>query len=195
MEELITIFHTHKEIIYPWIKVLYDDQTVRATEKVLVIDQDDFPIYREWIADLAIFYVADLGEAYQMILNREIPPNMTEKQLYDLAVSNLQRDIEYKYINTDFGGFMLLAGGNHEASSICLPGIWENLSEFFNDNLIVAIPAKDLVLFVPEKDTDSISNMKIFVYELFSNPGKLLTRNILKFEKDTKSWSVNDIIA
>ena len=69
--------------------------------------------------------------------------------------------------DTNFGGHGLIVGGDHEAGSICLPGIWDWLSEYLNDNLIVGIPAKDLVLIVPESDTDKISNLKIFVYEIF----------------------------
>jgi hypothetical protein len=45
---------------------------------------------------------------------------------------------------------------------------------------------------VPESDKDKIANLKIFVHEIFKDGEKLLTKNIFKFDKETKIWSIVD---
>lgn len=183
-----SIFQTHKDKIYPWIKVTFDD-TIPAQ---LHLKGEDELILKEWLGDLMIFYVFDMGDAFQFIHQRDLPEQLTREQLHQIAVENLSRDIEYKLHDTNFGGYGLIAGGNHEAGSICLPDIWDWLADHLNDDLIVAVPATDLVMMAPANDTDTIDNLKIFVHQTFQNGEKLLTRNIFKFDKDSKQWTIVD---
>lgn len=137
--------------------------------------------------DLVIFYVVDDGYDFGMLFKRDLPKHLTEEELHQIAVNNLERDIEYKLHETNFGGYGLIAGGNHEAGAICLPGIWNWLSEHIDNDLIVAVPAKDLVMMVPANDTDKISNLKIAVYETFKNGQRLLTKTSSFLIKNLKN--------
>jgi uncharacterized protein YtpQ (UPF0354 family) len=148
-----------------------------------------------WLGDLAIFYVADKGDSFQVLLERNLPQDVSKEQLHNFAVDNLNRDIEFKLHETSFGGHGLIAGGDHEAGSICLPGMWDWLTEHLNDSLIVGVPAKDLVIMVPESDTDKIANLKIFVHEIFKEGERLLTRNIFRFDRETKEWTIVDSVS
>jgi uncharacterized protein YtpQ (UPF0354 family) len=190
-----SIIETHRNKIYPWIKVFWNgDDDPRNTPIQIELKGEDSPIKKDWLGDLGILYVADMGNSFQVLLERDLPKGMSKEELHQLAVDNLNRDIEFKLHDTDFGGYMLVAGGDHEAGSICLPGMWDWLTEHLNDNVIVGIPAKDLVIMVPESDTDKIANLKIFVHEIFKNGERLLTKNILKFDKQTKDWTIVDSV-
>jgi uncharacterized protein YtpQ (UPF0354 family) len=187
------IIETHKSKIYPWVKVFWtSDNDPRNTPVQIELKGDDSPIKKDWLGDLGIFYVADMGDRFQVVLERDLPKNMTKEELHQIAVNNLKRDIEVKLCDAKFGGHGLTAGGDHEAGSICIPEVWEELADRFGDNLIIVIPAKDLVAIVPEHDTDNISNMKIFVHEVFKDCSRLLTRNVFKYIKDTKEWEIID---
>jgi uncharacterized protein YtpQ (UPF0354 family) len=186
-----SLFETHRNKIYPWVKVFFTREDNSPNTTIKLIGEDE-PIIKEWLGDLGILYVADLGSIFQVLLERDLPKHITKDELHQLAIENLDRDIEFKLHETNFGGYGLIAGGNHEAGSICLPGMWDWLSEHLNDDLIVAIPAKDLVIMVPASDIDKISNLKIFVHEIFKNGEKLLTRNIFKFDRNEKSWEIVD---
>lgn len=189
------IFETHKDKIYPWIKVTFSDDDSRNTPTQITLTGDDSPISTMWLGDLAILYVADTGNSFQVLLERDLPQNVSKEQLHNLAVDNLNRDIEFKLHETNFGGHGLIAGGDHEAGSICLPGMWDWLTEHLNDSLIVGVPAKDLVIMVPESDTDKIANLKIFVHELFKEGERLLTKNIFRFDRETKEWTIFDSVS
>jgi hypothetical protein len=188
-----SFFEIHRDKIYPWVKVFFTgDGDPRNTAVQIELKGEDEPIKREWLGDLGILYVADMGDRFQILLKRDLPNEVTEEKLHQLAVDNLNRDIEFRLHETNFGGHGLIAGGNHEAGSICLPNLWEWLVEYFNDSLIVAVPAKDLVMMVAESDKDKIANLKIFVHEIFKDGEKLLTKNIFRFGKETKTWSIVD---
>jgi hypothetical protein len=73
--------------------------------------------------------------------------------------------------------------------------MWDWLTEHLNDSLIVGVPAKDLVIMVPEGDTDKIANLKIFVHEIFKEGERLLTRNIFRFDRETKEWTIIDSVS
>ena len=192
--ETISIFQSHKEKIYPWVKVIFNDADSTNTPLQMELKGGDSPIFKTWLGDLAIFYAADMGDNFQLLLERDLPHDVSKEQLHQIAVDNLNRDIEYKLHDTNFGGHGLIAGGDHEAGSICLTGMWDWLTEHLNDNLIVGIPAKDLVIMVRESDTDKIANLKIFVHEIFKDGEKLLTRNIFRFSRETKEWKIVDSV-
>ena len=135
-----------------------------------------------------------MGDSFQVLLERDLPNNVTTEELHELAVENLNRDIEFKLHDANFGGHGLIAGGDHEAGSICLPGMWDWLVEHLNDNLIVGIPAKDIVVMVPERDTDKVVSLKIFVREIFKTGERLLTTNIFRVDRETKEWTIVDCI-
>jgi uncharacterized protein YtpQ (UPF0354 family) len=186
------IYNLYHDKIYPWVKVTFTDDDPNDNSTQLILTGDDSPIFKNWLGDLTIFYVADTGDNFQILLERDLPVDITKEALHNLAVDNLNRDIEFKLHDTNFGGHGLIAGGHHEAGSICLPEMWDWLTNHLGDNLIVGIPSKDLVIVVPESDTDKISNLKIFVHEIFKDGERLLTRNIFKYDRETKEWTIVD---
>jgi uncharacterized protein YtpQ (UPF0354 family) len=188
-------FIVHKDKIYPWVKVVFEgDYDPRNTPVQLELDNINLPINKSWLADLSVFYVVDEGDSFRVLAEKDLPVTISEDELHETAIANLNRDVTYTMQETNFGGYGLIAGGDHEAGSICLPGVWEWLSAHFNNNLIVAIPAKDLVWIVPENDTEGIDNLKIAVHEMFKVGDRLLTRHIFRFDKTTTKWSVIDMV-
>jgi uncharacterized protein YtpQ (UPF0354 family) len=183
-----SILTTHKDLIYPWIKVWIDEEI--PDEEIFRLPNDDFPVYQSWLGDLAIFYVADMGDHYQMILKSDLPDGFTAENLHALGIKNLQENITYKIHEAEFGGYGLVCGADLEATSISLPGIWEDVGQFMGENIFVAIASRDLILFVCESEADKLANLKIFVYKYFQEGEKLLSKNIFKYDIHNKEWSV-----
>lgn len=193
-EEKVLAFEKQKSKIYPWVKAFVDNTDNPKALLQIDLPDENFPIWRTWLGDLAIFYVADMGDRFEIILKNHLPKNISVEQLHQLAIENLSRDIEYKLNETNFGAYGLIADGNHETSSICLPEIWDWIAGILNDNLIVAIPTKSLIMMAPETNIDKVSNLKIVVHKIFKEGEHLLTRNIFKFERDSKKWIIIDTV-
>jgi uncharacterized protein YtpQ (UPF0354 family) len=183
-----SIIQTHRSKIYPWVKLFLDESVINENE--VKITGVEFPIYRPWLADLAIFYVADMDNHYQIILPKDLPDSFSVDELHELAISNLQSNITYKIHPAEFGGYGLICGSDLEATSITLPGIWEDVGEYVGANLVVAVIARDLILFVPENDGDRISNLKIFMHQFFKAGEKLLSNNLFAYNIVSKQWKI-----
>jgi uncharacterized protein YtpQ (UPF0354 family) len=179
----------NKEKIYPWIKVVFDTNEI-DTGKEILLSGEDAPIRKKWLGDLEIFYVIDQGNNFRIIQNRDIDSEITIEQLHELAVENLERDVEFRFVETSFGGHGLIAGGDHEAGSICLPHIWKWCSDQVNDDLIVGIPAKDMITMVPASNPEKIHKLKDFIRELFKDGERLLTKQLFIFHKEENKWDL-----
>ena len=179
-----------KSKIYPWIKMVYQPgEEMPESPNEIELADEDFPVYQEWLGGLAIFYAVDEGNHFSLILNRDIPEGLTIDELHEIAIENLERDVEFKFNETVFGGYGLIAGGDHEAGSICLDGIWLWCADQLKDNLVVAVPAKDMVVMVPASDNDKINELIKFVDELFKDGERLLTKQLFLFDIENNAWS------
>lgn len=184
-------FDEIKDKIYPWIKFVYepDEEVPNSTQEIELKDEEQ-PIMQNWLGNLAIFYAVDEGEQFSLILKRDLPQNISIGELHEIATTNLDRDVEFTFNETGFGGYGLIAGGDHEAGSLTLMGIWEWCADQIKDNLIVAVPAKDLIMMVPENDQDKINSLKDFVTEIFKDGERLLTKQLFRFDKSNFKWTL-----
>ena len=183
-------FDEIKDKIYPWIKVVYepDEEVPNSTQEIELKDEEQ-PIMQNWLGNLAIFYAVDEGEQFSLMLKRDLPQNISIGELHDIATTNLDRDVEFTFNETGFGGYGLIAGGDHETGSLTLTGIWEWCADQIKDNLIVAVPAKDLIMMVPENDKVKINSLKNFVTEIFKEGERLLTKQLYRFDKLNNKWT------
>ncbi len=177
--------------IYPWIKVMYaPNETVPNSKHEIELKGQDEPITQEWLGNLSIFYAVDEGNSFNLLLKRELPDSITVEELHKIATTNLERDVEFKFNQTNFGAAGLIAGGDHEAGALCLPSVWEWCSNQYHDNLIVAVPAKDMVLMVPASDKEKIDSLENFVTEFFKNGERLLTKQLYLYDKSNGKWTI-----
>lgn len=184
-------FDEIKNKIYPWIKVVYEpNEIIPGSTQEIELQTEEQPIMQNWLGNLVIFYAIDEGDHFSLILRRDLPQNITIDELHDLATTNLSRNIEFTFNETGFGGHGLIAGGDHEAGSLTLTGIWDWCAEQIQDNLIVAVPAKDLIMMVPENDSVKINSLKNFVTEIFKDGKRLLTKQLYRFDKSNSKWTL-----
>ena len=184
-------FDKIKDKIYPWIKVTYEsNEEVPNSKREIDLKEDEQPIMQNWLGNLAIFYAVDEGDQFSLILKRDLPKNMSIEELHDIATTNLARDVEFTFNQTGFGGHGLIAGGDHETGSLTLTWIWKWCAEQIQDNLIVAVPAKDLIMMVPESDKNKINSLKEFVTEIFKEGQRLLTKQLYHFDKSNLKWTI-----
>lgn len=184
-------FEEVKDRIYPWIKVTYDSGAeVPSTAPKIELKDEEQPIMRNWLGNLAVFYAVDEGDKFSLLQKRDLPTEITMDELHLIAVNNLNRDVEFSFNETGFGGYGLIAGGDHEAGSLTLKFIWDWCADQIQDNLIVAVPAKDLIMMVPESDIEKINSLKNFVTEIFKNGNRLLTKQLYHFNKSNSQWTL-----
>ena len=148
------LFENIKNKIYPWVKeTLVDYKALNGK----YISPKDTPIV-SFVGDLMIIFVIERGEdTYEIVKDHMLPPDMNIEELYHIACENLARDVKFVISNTMYGGFGILADGYHEASSLCFKHIWSLCVDKLGEDVIIMVPAKDMVLFVPASHPISVT--------------------------------------
>lgn len=186
-EEERYLFENIKNKIYPWVKETLVDH---AALNGKYISEKDTPIV-SFVGDLMIIFVIERGEdKFEILKDNMLPPDADIEALYQLACQNLVRDVKFVISNTMYGGFGILADGHHEASSLCFKHIWSLCAEKINDDLVIMVPAKDMVLFVPASNKKQIEDMYAYGMEAYNRNKDKISDKLYYFTKNEKELSV-----
>lgn len=187
-KEILDAFEKMKEHIYPCLKPM-------ETETRFEVEKDGKRIeitlpHLPFLGNTCIFFALDEGESFQLIQKRMIPYGMTEENLLQLAVRNLVRDYPFELFEADYGGYALRADPDHTSSYILLAPLWQKLAaEDLKDDLIISIPARDIILFVKASDQEKIAKLKETAKKVYDNNFKELTLSLLYYDKEKKTMS------
>lgn len=186
-EEEHYLYENIKDKIYPWVKeTLVDHQALNGK----YISEKDTPLV-SFVGDLMIVFVIERGEdAYEIIKDNMLPPDVDIEEIYRKSCENLAKNIKFVISNTMYGGYGIIADGHHEASSLCFKHIWTMCAEKLEDDLVIMVPSKDMVLFVPASDKKMIEDMKTYGMEAYERAADKVSTKLLCFTKDGKELKV-----
>ena len=186
-EEKNYLFENIKDKIYPWVKESLVDHVALNGK---FISPKDTPII-SFVGDLMIIFVIKRGEdKFEIIKDNMLPPETDMAELYALACQNLVRDVEFVISNTMYGGFGILADGHHEASALCFKHIWSVCVDKLQEDIVIMVPAKDMVLFVPASNEKALESMIEFGEEAYKRNKDKISTKLLLFKKDEKELVV-----
>lgn len=143
-------------------------------------------------------FIQDVGSTYKVLTYDDLPKEYEVARLQQKAFENLCRDVKYQVVESSIesGIYGLIAGGNFEAEGICLE-IWENISEKLNDNILIAIPTKDLVIFVPAGNKKLVKKMinmarNTLYHNLQTDPEMVFTHDVFLYDRDKKKIEISE---
>jgi len=181
-------FYEIKNDIYPWAKKSFSES---FDETAIVLDMPE----KALIADLIVLFVVDRGDIFHVLQQEDIPADITIDDLYALAVKNLQNNITFRLTPAKCSGvYGLLADGNHEAGALCLDDLWEDCAKHIGENLLVAVPSKDVVLMVGQSQTDALKEMKKIALEIVKDGDGTLTEHILLYDIVQKKFTIFSVL-
>lgn len=180
--------------VYPRIKGIYDDQNREpgSTENSVDIQLplDESPIFRPFSKGIAVFYMLDKGNSFQIIQNKHLTADITIDKLHDAALTNMAIAISDKTeVNGDPNNVMMVTnGGNFEATMLLADFLWEQLEPIFNDKVCVAIPTNDLMFIAAKNNQNGRETLRQLVKHYFDDHETkgLIVRNI--YERKTNGW-------
>lgn len=175
-----------KEKIYPWVKQTLYDTDLIPTKNIKV---KETPLI-SFVGDLMIVLVISRGEKYEVLKEKMVPEEITAEELYHLACENLVRDVKFVVSRTMYGGYGIIADGHHEVSSLCYQHIWNICAEKLEDDLVIAAPSKDMVLFLPAGADDLMDAMEDFSNQAYDRGENKVTRQWFYFDRKKKELSV-----
>lgn len=138
-----------------------------------------------------IIFVIERGEdTYEILKDNMLPPEADIEEIYQIACQNLVNNVKFVISNTMYGGFGIIADGHHEASSLCFRHIWSVCVEKLKEDIVIMVPSKDMVLFVPANDQKLIDAMYAYGLQAYERNQDKISKKLLKFTKDTKELMV-----
>jgi len=186
-EEERYLFKNIKDKIYPWVKEsLVDHEALNGK----YISPKDTPIV-SFVGDLMIIFVIERSEdTYEILKDNMLPPDIDMEMVYHVACENLARNVKFVISNTMYGGFGILADGHHEASSLCFKHIWSVCVDKLQDDVIIMVPAKDMVLFVPAGNQKMVDAMYQYGLEAYERNKDKISTKLLRFTRRDKELMV-----
>lgn len=157
-----------------------------GTDAVVCAD----PVTMDFMADLVLTFAVDDGECFSPLQWADVPEGMDADAVYALGKKNLTEQVEFTLSGTSYGGYGILAGGDHEAAALCLPFIWDAVATQAGTDLVVAVPARDCLFMAVASDPDQVEAMKTIAKDIFENGERVLTRTLFLFSVTTRNFSV-----
>ncbi len=172
-----------KTCIYPWVKKELHDS--KALNGKFLSEKDTAVI--EFVGDLKVIFVIRRGEdAYEIIKDNMLPPDISAEELYHGACENLARDVDFVIGNTWYGAFAIIADGIHEASSLCFKHIWQICVDKLKDDLVIMAPSKDTVLFAPKSQKETVKKMEEHAQGAYDSARDKISMQRFIFSKSRK---------
>lgn len=180
-------FQDVSDKVFPWIKTALPapeekDESGEVFSANLVV--------RPFIGDLVITFAVDTGEYFELLQRDDLPAELDDDALFALAKKNMADQVEFNLTGTSYGGFGLLAGGDHEAGALCLDFIWDYCAREIAKDLVVAVPARDCLFMAEADDAEQIEGMKSIATDIFANGDSPLTKTLFLFNAATREFSV-----
>lgn len=166
-------------VILPRIKVNYGhamyandgDKSFKGNAPGFEIPQDQQPIMHDLYEDLMLCFAVDTGSSYELLQNKILSqnPGLTPEKLYEACVHGLAGEVDgqIKIHGDPEEIVMVTAGGNFEAALILLPYFWENIHNIMGSEVVVAIPARDLLFITKASNPAAVSKLKNMVQQSF----------------------------
>lgn len=180
-------FEEFRSKIYPWIREIPSDEKGWEQEGYSC---DDTPLLSFVDGMMTVFAVRVGEDAYEILRDDMVPDGMATEEIYQIACANLARDVEFVFSNTLYGGFGVIADGIHEASALCLRHIWDICTEKLQDDVVIMVPSRDLVLFAPKSDKKSVEAMFRFGEQGWEQSEYKVTRKIFQYSGKRKELTV-----
>lgn len=196
------------EKVLPRIKVnyahkIYEEDSLTSIKgnplpEDVEIPEEQLPLTKNLYEDLLLWFALDMEDRYEVLQNDVLIqfPDWSIDKLQNVSTNNLIAEIgEQISLQGDSEYIMMVtAGGNFEATIILIDNFWKQIHEMIEGNLIIAIPAKDLLFFCKSENQEAIEQIKTIIQEYFNNPETqgLLSKALYLKEVDKQELTIYD---
>jgi uncharacterized protein YtpQ (UPF0354 family) len=166
-------------------------QLIKSFPNKVYNEKTDGFVYEDYNDDLAIVYAVDNPANFSFLTQKGLEKsNIPREKLHDIAINNLNKKLPNIELHSGPLVSMITAGGNFEASILLLDNVWTGQDLPYQGNIVIAIPARDVLLLADAKNPEAISKLREMVKKSMDNSSYTLTDQLFiykngKFERLT----------
>lgn len=150
------------DAIVPIIKDKYWLRDIRESMANSGVEDIQEQVYEELNSELIVLYAADTPDNISYVSPEELAKLAIDRsKLRSHSVRNLRGLIPGLNVNRGGAISMVTAGGNYEASLLLFADLWERERERLRGEPVIAVPARDLLLFADSADADAIERLQL----------------------------------
>lgn len=141
-------------------------------------------VFERYNEDLFIFYARDSEHSIRYLMKDDIQEyNIETEGLQKRAIENLMNVLPKIESHGENGYYMLTAGGAYEASLILVKSIWTKENFTVVGEMVIGIPARDLVLITGSEDREGLNRLKSTVMEVNQTGDHLVSDQLFIYQK------------
>lgn len=149
----------------------------------VTLKAEDSPVERHLAADLMILYAFDMDTHFQLVAQRDLARlNVSAEDLHQRALANLRALKLQVHAHPGEHFMMLSADGNYEATLTLLPELWESVGGIIEGNIVVAVPARDVILVAGDSRPENLSELRRVTSLMLEQVEKPLSRAFLQWD-------------
>lgn len=137
-------------------------------------------LFDDFNEELVIAYALDEGGRVRYLMANE-RIGVERKDLRRLAVQNLGDILPDVEMRQDEGVVLLKAGGDYEASLLLFDGIWRNGPVKVDGDIVVAVPAKDVLLVTGSNNRNGVAALRVLAAKLKAESRYQLTDTLFVY--------------
>lgn len=167
MKSALTLYQpdqkfSHSKIV-PSIK---DWRYLEELKRIRPNDEIEY-LYEKYNDELFIFYAQDTEHSISYLIKDNIEEyNINTEDLRATSIENLLNILPEIQSHGENGYFMLTAGGDYEASLILEESIWTKENFKVKGEIVIAVPARDLVLITGNEDREGLKRLQETIAEI-----------------------------
>ena len=172
----------------PYLKTKINESTNKFEEEI-TISELSFPVQMNLNDKLHIEFLMDKGSLYQYIVKEFLDKSgLSLEELLKNSINNLWTKIENGLKLMPVGNVKgLIIGGDFEASLFIIDDIWDRT--FFDESkgdIIVAIPARDMIIFGYSKIDSTVQELENIVEQTWKSGDHLITKQL--YIRQNSEW-------
>jgi uncharacterized protein YtpQ (UPF0354 family) len=139
-------------------------------------------VFEDYNDELVIFYVQDSPKNIRYLTSADVKAlGLSQPDLRPLAVENLKRLLPPIEIHKGPQVSMITAGGDYEASLLTFSDLWKSSQIEVSGDIVVAIPARDLLLVTGSKTPGGIPRLRTLASKAYGESAYRLTDALFVF--------------
>ncbi|MEM1437224.1 MAG: DUF1444 family protein [Pseudomonadota bacterium] len=139
---------------------------------------------------LVIVYAQDADNTIRYLQPDEFDELELEKPIREIALNNLSALLPELQIGGNDGLFLLVADGTYEVSTLLLEDLWNKKAFPVQGELIVSVPARDVVLVSGTQESDSRPLMEKLTKQMYDESPYKLTQQLFRRKGD--GWVLHE---
>jgi uncharacterized protein YtpQ (UPF0354 family) len=171
------------------VPVIKDREFLEETKRSLAargVDTGKFDQYSEEYNDqLIIMYGIDSAKNIKYLQQADLRKlKLDSATLRSLALKNLMSILPGIQLHGSDGTYMVTAGGTYEASVLLVDTIWQSDQFKVNGEIVVAVPARDMLLVTGSKDAKGLRSVREIVAKTMQGGSYQLTSQLFVYRNN-----------